>query len=174
MGGGGGTKWATYCMEHTHIGPPGTYMCQDRGRGTRPAQPPLHTGCGCCIYRGGEEKKTSVELTPQMHASIVHKQPREPAQSLSLKRSAVRYTSTEIPAAFTPSPSAFKDPSGWYGSRQHALTPAAEITQMESLSSLVWESGSRWPLKRCCARMRLLRRAQWADGFKSILPPDYR
>lgn len=78
------------------------------------------------------------------------------------------------PGAFTPSPSAFKDPSGWYGSRQHALKPAVEITQMESLSSLVWESGSRWPLKRCCARMRPLRRAQRADGFKSILPLDYR
>lgn len=46
-------KGGTYCMEHTHIGLPSICMCQGRGQGRRQAQPPLHTGYGCCIYVSG-------------------------------------------------------------------------------------------------------------------------
>lgn len=45
-------KKGTYCMGRTHIGLPSICMCQGRGQGRRQAQPPLHTGCGCCICMG--------------------------------------------------------------------------------------------------------------------------
>lgn len=127
-------------MEHTHIGLPSIYMCQGRGQGRRQDQPPLHTGYGCCIYMWKKQACciSCVTVVAQKHPFKDANLPSKSEECDVIHTDIQSFTLIRT-AAFTLSHSVFKDPSSWNESRQYALagSPTLNITQMESLSSLV-------------------------------------